>query len=341
MHSKIIHPRISGSGTYENKGSSQRLIRYLKHEAKEKGVTLAFFSSEADGVSPSEVCRRIDENSKSLQRQESKFISLVLSPSKEELLHIANNPEKLKAFTRQAMQQYAENFRLKGGKRVRSEDLLWFATIHQERTYKGRDEEVKLGVKEPGAMKSGYNMHVHVVVSKKDRAQQLTISPFGNRDRFDMGAWQRDNQWSFNQMFHYIPLERSPARKTLDRDMLDRFKVRIAARVETINLFLDKAHTLKLDQVLEIAEKRQYGRTFFFNLNRLEQKLKKEQYVRDPLHLLEHNRDRKPEQLRVNHSLEASLKQLTATGLNMGFTESLYLYESTPRRRKRITLFMK
>jgi hypothetical protein len=341
MHSKIIHPGLHGKGVYENKGSSQLLIGYLQHEAKEKGYAITFFSREEDGMSSSEVCRCIDENIKGLQRQESKFISLVLSPGKDELLHIDNDPEKLKRFTRQAMRQYAENFRLKGGKRIRGEDLLWFATLHQERTYKGREEEVRLGLKEPGALKPGFNMHVHVVVSKRDRAQQLTLSPFGDRDRFDMGAWQRDNQWSFNRMFCYYPQDRAPARKALSEDERGRFTARIAARIETINLYLDKTHKLQLDRVLEVAEKRQFGRTFFFNLNRLEQHLKKEQYVRDPMHLLEHNRDRKPEQLQVDQSLGASLKQLAATGRSMGFTESLNLHEFTPNRRKRTRMTIK
>ncbi|WP_224995072.1 DUF5712 family protein [Cesiribacter sp. SM1] len=341
MHSKIIQPLIHGKGVYENKGSSGLLIRYLQHEAKEKGVALTFFSGEGDGISPSEVRRQIDENIKGLQRQESKFISLVLSPGKEELRHIDNDPEKLKEFTRLAMQQYAENFRLKGGKRVCGEDLLWFATLHQERTYKGREEEVRLGLHESGDLKAGYHMHVHVVVSKRDRAQQLTLSPFGNRERFDMGAWQRDNQWCFNSMFHYYPLDKAPACKVPGVQEVKRYRARITARVETINLYLDKAHKLKPERVLEVAEKRQWDRTFFFNLNRLEQKLKKEQYVRDPLHLLEHNRDRKPEQLRVDQSLATSLKQLAATGRGMGFTESLNLYEFTPRRRKRNTMSLK
>lgn len=341
MHSKIIHPSIHGKGVYENKGSSGLLIRYLQHEAKEKGTTLSFFSREEDGISPSEVRRQIDENIKGLQRQESKFISLVLSPGKDELRHIDNDPEKLKGFTRQAMQQYAENFRIKGGKRICGEDLLWFATLHQERTYKGREVEVRQGLKESGAIKEGLNLHVHVVVSKRDRAQQLTLSPFGNRERFDMGAWQRENQWCFNRMFHYYPLDRAPLSKAQGEHELKRFRARVTARVETINLYLDKAHKLKPERVLEIAEKRQWGRTFFFNLNRLEQKLKNEQYVRDPLHLLEHNRDRKPEQLRVDQSLATSLNQLAATGRGMGFTESLNLYEFTPRRRKRSTMSIK
>lgn len=337
MHSKIINPKVHGKAVYENKGSSSLLVAYLQHEVKEKGESLSFFNDEAGNISQQEVQQRIDYNVKGLRKTESKFIALVLSPSAEELRHIGNDEEKLKQFTSRAMQHYAENFHLKTGKVIGSADLLWFGAIHHHRTYKGTEREVKEGQKKSGELKPGLNMHVHIIVSKRDREQQITLSPFGNRGRFDMNAWQSRNQEGFNQMFGYHPkVSRGKNRENgLGAAQRERLHARIGERVERINLYLDKPHQLKLEQVLEIAERRNYHKTFFLNLNRLEQKLKNYQYVQDPLHLLEHNRDRKSLRKVPGNSLATSVKQMAESCRKMGFTEPIGLRGFSPKKRKR------
>lgn len=337
MHSKIINPKVHGKAVYENKGSSAFLVAYLQHEAKGKEESLRFFNEEAGNIPPEEVQQRIDYNVKGLRKTESKFIALVLSPSAEELRHIGNDEEKLKQFTSRAMQHYAENFQLKAGKTIGSADLLWFGAIHHHRTYKGTEREVKEGKKKSGELKPGMNMHVHIIVSKRDRKQQITLSPFGNRSRFDMNSWQRRNQESFNRMFGFQPkLSRHSAKgNDLDAGQRDRLHFRIRERVERINLYLDKRHQLQLKQVLEVAEKRNYSKTFFFNMNRLEQKLKSYQYVRDPIHLLEHNRDRKSQLQLPGNALASNIRKMAEGCRKMGFTESLNLKEFLPKKRKR------
>jgi hypothetical protein len=336
MHSKIINPKVHGKAVYENKGSSSLLVAYLQHEVKEKGGSLRFFNDEAGNISPEEVQQRIDYNVKGLRKTESKFIALVLSPSTEELRHIGNDEEKLKQFTFRAMQHYAENFHLKAGKVLGSADLLWFGAIHHHRTYKGKEKEVKEGQKKSGELKPGLNMHVHIIVSKRDREQQITLSPFGNRSRFDMDAWQRRNQEEFNRIFGFEPqLSRKEKKEnSLGSDQRDRLHSRIRERVERINLYLDTPHQLKPEQVLAVAERRNYHKTFFLNLNRLEQKLKNYQYVRDPMHLLEHNRDRKPLQQLPGNSLAASVKHMAESCRKMGFTEPIGLKNLSPKKRK-------
>ena len=196
---------------------------------------------------------------------------------------------------------------------------------------------MKEGQKKSGELKPGLNMHVHIIVSKRDREQQITLSPFGNRSRFDMSTWQIRNQESFNRMFGFQPkLSRNAVKgNSLDAAQLDRLHFRIRERVERINLYLGKPHQLQLEQVLGVAEKRRYSKTFFFNMNRLEQKLKNYQYVRDPMHLLEHNRDRKPQQQLPGNALAASIRQMAESCRKMGFTEPVSLKEFLPKRRKR------
>lgn len=182
-------------------------------------------------------------------------------------------------------------------------------------------------------------MHVHVVVSKRDRAQKVTLSPFGNRDRFNMNTWQRKNQETFNRMFDYRQEQgkgfAGKKDQSVSPEKLARMQLRISAKVETINLYLDQPHRLKLEEVLKVAEKREYGKTFFYNLNRLELKLKNFRYVRDPMHLLEHNRDVKPSLERVNQSLTHEVKRMAGASLRMGFTEQVSLQEFLPKKRRR------
>ena len=327
MHSKIIHPQTHGKAVYANKGSCARLVSYLQHEAKDKGEELYFFNEKGEGVSKEEVQHRIDYNVKGLRKTESKFIALVLSPSPAELQHINSSAEKLKQFTIQAMQQYAENFQLKRGKQLGAKDLLWYAAIHHHRTFKGTETAVKEGLVRSGEQKPGLQMHVHIIVSKRDSSQQITLSPFGNRERFDMKRWQKNNQQSFCRMFDYplLPKEAAVNRKSPDAAQQDRLHFRIHCKVAAVNQYLDKAHQLKPEKVLEIAEKRDYHKTFFYNLYRLEYKLKSGQFVRDPMHLLEHNRDRKWSRRPPESALMTSVRQLAEGHRKMGFTEYLSL----------------
>ncbi|WP_017733356.1 DUF5712 family protein [Nafulsella turpanensis] len=327
MHSKIIHPLSHGKAVYANKGSCARLVSYLQHEAREKGEGLSFFNEEGEGLRPEEVQHRIDYNVKGLRKTESKFIALVLSPSPAELRHISSRAEKLKQFTIQAMQNYAANFQLKNGKRLAAKDLLWYAAIHHHRTFKGTEAAVKEGLVRSGEQKPGLQMHVHIIVSKRDRSQQITLSPFGNRERFNMKVWQKNNQQSFCRMFDYPLLQKEAvaSRKSPDAAKQDRLHFRIKCKVAAVNQYLDKVHQLRPEKVLEIAEKRAYHKTFFLNLYRLEHKLKSGQFVRDPLHLLEHNRDRKWSREQPENSLVASVRQLAEAHRKMGFTEYLSL----------------
>lgn len=335
MHSKIINPKVHGKAVYDNKGTSAFLVTYLNHEAKEKGAEVSFFNGERNEISPAEVQQNIDYNVKGLRKTESKFFALVLSPSPKELEHINSDPEKLEQFTIIAMRNYAENFQLKNGKTIASEDLVWFAAIHHGRTFKGTDQEVKEGNAKSGELKPGLNMHVHVVVSKRDREQKITLSPYGNKQRFDMNLWQAHNQESFNRMFNYEKaVSKEKNLKESPPERLAKRNGRIADKVTVINQYLDRPHQLELKKVIEVAERKGYNKTFFHNLNRLEYKLKNQQYVYRPMHLLEHNRDLKPQQEKMDHKLANEVQRMAKATHQMGFTENIGLWEAPTRKRK-------
>ena len=141
MHIKIIKPAQDGRKVYDNTGSVDRLIEYLQHEAKDAGRDEKdiFFSETDDNVSAAEVRDQINSNVKGVRADQEKFFSIVVSPSEDELLHIRNSDEALKSYVRQVMENYAQTYKLKNHQELHSEDLVWYATIHQDREVKNLD----------------------------------------------------------------------------------------------------------------------------------------------------------------------------------------------------------
>jgi hypothetical protein len=336
MHSKVINPAIHGKKAYDNKGSCGALVHYLGHEAKEKGELLTFFNGNRENIPASDVQQGIDGNVKGVRKREVKFYSLVISPSAEELKHIGNNEDKLKTFTRQAMQNYASNFKLKNGKTLDEQDLVWYATIHHGRTYKGNDKAVKSGQVKAGELKPGLHTHVHILVSKRDQSQQVSLNPQGSRDRFYMKKWQRLNEQSFEKLFGYEKKQSTQKSFEQKPKRLAGFQHHIQKKVEIINGMLSTREELSLKAVLWVAEKRNYEKTFFYNLNRLEKDLRKGNVVHQPMHLLEHNKDKKPapaEKQSVAHAIGRVFHALS--GESLGKTEDLAMPAIESRHRKK------
>ena len=79
-------------------------------------------------------------------RHEAKFYSLVIAPRTDEIKHLKNDWAKLKSFTREVMDIYAENFNGKNGsKKLTGNDLIYFAKMEENRYYKRGDPQVKEG----------------------------------------------------------------------------------------------------------------------------------------------------------------------------------------------------
>lgn len=173
MYVKIQTSPLSGGNT----GSCSQLVFYLEKEnlSKELSEHRLFFSYEQEEVHYNEVIEMIDKNGKGgIKKTEAKFYSLVLAPSQEELEHIGNDEYKLKEYTREAMQAYAENF----NKGLNSQDLVWYAKIEDSRTYK---DDIDIPVnKKKGDEKEGLQTHIHVIVSRKDATKKMMLSPLAN-----------------------------------------------------------------------------------------------------------------------------------------------------------------
>lgn len=284
MHSKIIDPRRNGRFVFANKGSSSKTVGYLGHEAKDQGNSTIFFNGEREEVEAEEVRSAIDQNMKGLRGKEEKFFSLVLSPSMDELAHIGNDKEKLKAFTLQAMENYASNFRLKTHKSLTSDDLLWFATIHEERKFKEGEQK--------GTAKAGLHQHVHVLVSAKDKSGEIRLNPKGHKSRFSIKAWQIENGKSFQQLFGYEKATTSEKLTAgLSEEKIQQYRERVRHRIEYINQYFTGREKIDTGKVLSIAEEQQYGKGFFFRLHHLTQSFQQGKLVNDPYHVIEKGKD--------------------------------------------------
>jgi aminopeptidase N len=148
-----------GAGLSNRSGSCGGLVAYL-----EKEQLGHWFGRVAEQVPGYQVTTELDANKRNLGRADDKYYQIVLAPSKSELAHIGSDPEALKAFTRSAMEAYAQNF----GKGIESRDLVWYAKIEHSRSYDYTDRAVQLGEQAKGGLKLGDQTHIHVIVSRTE-----------------------------------------------------------------------------------------------------------------------------------------------------------------------------
>lgn len=181
---------ITSSETGSNKESSAALVNYLEkenHLQAEKGRGLGqenWFNGSDHEIPRQEVRINIDRNIAKLARYESKFYLINISPSQKELAHLLHKygeqvaKEKLKEFAVKVMDEYARNFKRPG---IDShKDLLWYGKYENFRYYKYNDKEVKNGTKQKGERKEGKQMHIQIIVSRKDITNRLKLSPENN-----------------------------------------------------------------------------------------------------------------------------------------------------------------
>ncbi len=206
MYVKVINPKTDGNKKYDNSRSCIPLVKYLSKEDEAKGVNRElFFNHDRDTFTGPEVIKTIDNNCPKIEKHEAKFYSLVIAPRTDEIKHLKNDPVKLKAFTREVMDIYAENFNGKNGnKKLAGKDLVYFAKIEDNRYYKRTDTEVKEGRAKTGDLVPGDNTHIHIIVSRQDKAKIMKLSPLVNdkklfyREQFKVKSCEHfDKRYSY------------------------------------------------------------------------------------------------------------------------------------------------
>ncbi|PCH66647.1 MAG: hypothetical protein COC01_07585 [Bacteroidetes bacterium] len=189
MYIKVINPKTDGTKAYDNKGSSRVVVNYLSKEDQELGADKEmFFNRDKDMISAGEVVEDIDGNTAKLGKGDAKFYTLAISPDDNELSHLGKTPtggtgqaragqsRGLKEYTKTVMDEYAKNF----NRDLSGKDIKWYAKLEYNRYYKGKDREVRAGGAKQGDLKPGNNMHVHVIISRKDMSNSKKLSPLAN-----------------------------------------------------------------------------------------------------------------------------------------------------------------
>ena len=181
-----MYINITDTATASNKGSTGGLVNYLEKENRieNKSEQEYWFNHECKKIEPYEVRNAIDNNVAKLCKTDAKFFLVNISPSQKEIKHLYDNygkidaKEQLKKYAEKVMDEYARNFKREGING--SKDLVWFAKLEKYRYYSHQDKEVKNGTKQRGDIKEGKQMHVQVIVSRKDATNKVKLSPMNN-----------------------------------------------------------------------------------------------------------------------------------------------------------------
>jgi hypothetical protein len=162
--------------------------------------------------------RKIDSNVRKLGNNDAKFFLVNISPSQKEIAFLkeqygeAGAREQMKGFAVRVMDAYAQNFHRDG---ISShEDLVWFAKLENYRYYGHKDPEVKQGLKKRGERKEGEQMHVQVIVSRKDATNSIKLSPMNTSrgsnaehskkmGQFDRVAFKQSGETLFDSLFSF------------------------------------------------------------------------------------------------------------------------------------------
>ena len=191
----------AGKGLAQRTGSSGGLVDYL-----EKEVQGQWFSLDREDVPAAEVTQTLDRNKRNLGRADDKYYQVILAPSQAELRHIGSDPEKLREFTRAAMEQYAANF----GKGIEGKDLMYFAKVEHERTTGPADRAVQMKEVEKGQAKEGPQTHIHVIVSRTENLARYT-------ERKKSGELDRKNPYHLSPLTNHKDTQRGVVKGGFER----------------------------------------------------------------------------------------------------------------------------
>ncbi|MCC9043306.1 DUF5712 family protein [Myroides sp. M-43] len=212
---------ITDSETGNNKGSSARLVAYLEKENKLKTDNAEkelWFTNGRFDVPHQEVRVELDNNVAKLCKTDDKFFLVNISPSEKEILFLKQKygedllQQKLKEYATAVMDAYALNF--KKDNVTSSKNLLWFGKLEHFRYHSNTDEKVKSGELSTGDIKEGEQMHVQIIVSRKDITNKIKLSPKNNSrgknvehsakfGQFDNLDFKENSENIFDQMFNY------------------------------------------------------------------------------------------------------------------------------------------
>jgi hypothetical protein len=196
------------------------LVHYLEKENRldKKNEPEYWFNGRRINIDPYEVMKTIDRNVAKLGKADAKFFLVNISPSQKEIAFLREQygddgvKDQLKGFAVRVMDAYAQNFKREGVNT--HEDLVWFAKLENYRYYTHTDPEVKQGIKIRGDRKEGEQMHIQVIVSRKDATNLIKLSPMNTSrgkneehskkmGQFDRLAFKQSGESLFDSLFEF------------------------------------------------------------------------------------------------------------------------------------------
>ncbi|WP_426588001.1 DUF5712 family protein [Mucilaginibacter sp. R-33] len=215
-----MYINITDSESGDNKGSSKQLVHYLDKENRlfDNRKPEQWFNGTSNAFPSHKVTSKLDNNIAKLGRDDAKFFLINISPSQKEIAWLKSQygedsaKEILKTFAIGIMDKYAKNFDRPGIET--NKDLLWFGKLENQRYYNHKDPEVKQGLKKRGDVKPGEQMHIQVIVSRKDITNKIKLSPM-NKSRgknaehskkvgqFDRSAFKVSGEQLFDSQFKF------------------------------------------------------------------------------------------------------------------------------------------
>jgi hypothetical protein len=219
-----MHINITKSETGNNKGSSSQLVAYLEKENRlaekldQYHQPEYWFRHDRNNIQPYEVRQGIDGNVAKLSKDDTKFFLINISPSEKEIRYLKElyggqgAKAYLKDYANLVMDAYARNFKRSGIDS--NKDLIYFGKLEQNRYYTYKDLEVRKGKAAKGDIKPGEQMHVQIIVSRKDASNSIKLSPLNNSKgknavhsqkvgQFDRVAFKQMSEALFDHMFDY------------------------------------------------------------------------------------------------------------------------------------------
>jgi hypothetical protein len=210
---------ITDIDTADNKGSSSDLVHYLDKENRMNRdyEPELWFNQDHRAIPSYEPMQSIDNNIAKLSKTDAKFFLINISPSQKEITWLKEQygdgaNEDLKTYAAKIMDEYARNFKRPGIES--NKDLLWFGKLENYRYYSHKDKEVKQGLRKRGERKPGEQMHIQIIVSRKDITNKIKLSPMNNSKgrnaehsrrmgQFDRSAFKQSGEWLFDEQFKF------------------------------------------------------------------------------------------------------------------------------------------
>jgi hypothetical protein len=214
-----VYINITDSEKGDNRGSSGQLVHYLD---KENRMFLdqpigTWFNGTSDDIASYRVRTSLDSNVAKLGRDDAKFFLINISPSQKEIAHLkkmykGDLEKAFKQYATKVIDGYAENFNRPNIKS--NEDLMWFGKLEHHRYYSYKDKEVKSGEMKAGEVKPGDQMHIQIIVSRKNITNSIKLSPMNTSrgknaehskklGQFDRSAFKQSGEMLFDKQFDF------------------------------------------------------------------------------------------------------------------------------------------